>query len=122
NPRYEWLGELPHERTMAILAGSDLHALSSRLEGGANVLCEAIACDVPSVSTSIASSIGILGADYPGFFPVGDVGALTAMLGRFESDASFRDELLERCRRIRPSLAPENEREALAALVAELVG
>ena len=52
-----------------------LLALTSRLEGGANVVSEAIASGVPVLSSYIAGSVGILGADYPGYFPVGDTDA-----------------------------------------------
>ena len=42
-------------------------------------LCEAIACGVPTISTRIAGSVGLLGEDYPGYFPVGDTEALAAV-------------------------------------------
>src|SRR5260370_39506951 len=42
NPRYRWLGEMSRARTLRVLAHSDLCVISSRMEGGANVLSEAI--------------------------------------------------------------------------------
>ena len=92
NPRYRWLGPRPRAEALGILAGCDLHLLTSVMEGGANVLCEAIAHGVPSLASDIPSTRAIVGDDYPGLFPVGDTAALTQLLVRAEdnprSDAS----------------------------------
>src|SRR5215813_10398582 len=40
NDRYRWLGEQPRSRTLRILAQCQLCVISSRLEGGANVISE----------------------------------------------------------------------------------
>src|SRR5690348_16204390 len=37
--RYRWLGNVPHRTALDWLAGSRLLVLSSRMEGGANVVC-----------------------------------------------------------------------------------
>src|SRR5437588_8199699 len=42
NPRYRWLGELSRTRTLRTFAQSQLCVISSRMEGGANILSEAI--------------------------------------------------------------------------------
>ena len=54
NPRYRWLGELSHGKTLVRLARSRLLVLSSKLEGGANVVSEAVAADVPVISSNIS--------------------------------------------------------------------
>ena len=69
NPRYRWLGSLAHENAMDLLARSHMLVLTSRLEGGANVISEAIAISIPVISSLIPGSVGILGPDYPGYFP-----------------------------------------------------
>ncbi len=56
NPRYRWLGPLPFERARELLASSRLMVLSSRDEGGANVVSEAIVDGVPVLSTDISGS------------------------------------------------------------------
>ena len=71
NPRYRWLGELPRWRALRVLARSRVLVLTSQMEGGANAVCEAIACSVPVISSRISGSIGLLGEDYPGYFPAG---------------------------------------------------
>lgn len=121
NPRYRWLGELPRWRALRLLARCRLLALTSVLEGGANVVSEAIAAGVPVVSTRIPGSVGILGGDYPGYFPVGDTQGLTRLLRRVETDPAFYQELKARCARLRPLVDPARERAAWRTLLAELV-
>jgi len=120
NPRYRWLGDLPRPRALRVLARCRLLALTSRLEGGANVISEAIAAGVPVVSSHIAGSVGILGADYPGYFPVGDTEALAALLHRAETDPGFYGTLRARCRQLRPLVRPAREREGWRLLLREL--
>jgi putative glycosyltransferase (TIGR04348 family) len=120
NPRYRWLGERSRSEALATLAGSALLVVTSRLEGGSNAVSEALASAVPVLSTRIAGSIGVLGPDYPGFFPVGDAGALAEALRRAEEDGAFLAALREGVERVRPLVAPEREREAWRALLAEL--
>ena len=120
NPRYTWLGELPRPQALRVLARSRLHVISSRMEGGSNALCEAIACGVPTLSSHIAGSVGILGPDYPGFFPPGDTEALADLLRRFETDREFRDTLQRRTDALADLVRPDRERAALAAMIEEL--
>jgi glycosyltransferase involved in cell wall biosynthesis len=120
NPRYRWLGELPRWRALRVLARCRLLALTSLLEGGANVVTEAIACGVPVVSSRIAGSIGLLGPDYPGYFPVGDTAALAALLHRAETDAPFYAALAAWCARLEPLADPARERRSWERLLQEL--
>ncbi len=121
NPRYQWLGELEHRRTLELIAGSRLLLHSSRAEGGANVLSEALAASVPILSSRIPGSIGILGPDYPGFFPVGDTAALADLLHRAENEDVFYEDLGSECRRLAPLVDPAREKESWADLLTELV-
>ncbi|MBC7818128.1 MAG: glycosyltransferase, partial [Planctomycetaceae bacterium] len=120
NPRYRWLGDLPHARAMRVLARSRLLVNSSEMEGGANAICEALACDVPVLSSRIAGSIGLLGEDYPGYFEFGDTLELAALLSRFETDAEFREQLTSRCRELARIVEPKRERAAWRRLLTEL--
>jgi glycosyltransferase involved in cell wall biosynthesis len=120
NPRYRWLGERPRWQALRTLSRCRLLSLTSELEGGANVISEALAVSVPVVSSCIAGSVGLLGTDYPGYFPFGDTEALTALLHRAETDAPFYRELTARCRRRRALFLPARERRAWARLIKEL--
>ena len=120
NPRYIWLRDLPHERALRLLAGSHLLALTSILEGGANVVSEAIAAGLPVLSTFIPGSIGILGADYPGYFPAGDTRALCLLMRRAEIDSAFYGELKRRISELKSLVDPLRERQSWQALVSEV--
>jgi glycosyltransferase involved in cell wall biosynthesis len=85
NKRYRWLGEQTRSRALRILNRSYLSVLSSRMEGGANVLSEAIAASVPILALRIDGNVGILGADYPGYFDVGNTTQLARLLSRAET-------------------------------------
>ncbi len=121
NPRYNWLGEVSHSKARQILAASDLMVLTSRMEGGANVISEALADVVPIVGSGIASTAGILGDDYPGLYPVGDTQRLAELLTRAECDRTFYDQLHAWCRRLAPRVRPAAERQAWKELIAELL-
>jgi len=120
NPRYRWLGDLARERALRLLAGSQLLALTSLLEGGANVVSEAIAAGVPVLSSLIPGSVGILGPDYPGYFPAGDARTLSLLMQRAETDSAFYGELKRRIRDLKPLVDPQRERESWRALLAEV--
>src|SRR5438876_10430411 len=89
NERYQWLGEQPQSRVRQILKKSSLCVLSSRLEGGANVLSEAIVASVPILASYIKGNVGILGAEYPGYFDVGDTRHLARLLTRAETSPDY---------------------------------
>lgn len=120
NPRYRWVDGLPHWKARRVLAGSHLAALTSRMEGSSNVLCEAIVSSVPVVASAIPGLMGSLGEDYPGYFPVGDTRALAGLLLRAETDEAFYKELKSRCAELAPVLSPTRERDAWQRLVEEL--
>jgi len=119
--RYRWLGEVPHRNALRILARSKLLVLSSVLEGGANVVSEAIVNGVPVISSRIEGSIGMLGEDYPGYFPVGDTEKLAEMMLRCENDERFYRSLQSHCAHLRPLYAPEKERDSWKRLLDELI-
>ena len=120
NPRYQWLGPLSHENAMDLLARSHMLVLTSQLEGGANVISEAIAISVPVISSLIPGSVGILGSDYPGYFPVGDSAALREQLLRAESEDGFYRDLQQWVARLHPLVSATRERDAWGALLSEL--
>lgn len=122
NPRYVWLGEQSAGGVRRILTRSRLCVLSSKLEGGANVLSEAIVAGIPALCSRIPGSTGILGENYAGYFDLGDTAALTRLLVRAETEAAFLKVLWRHCARLRPLFRPEREEQAWRQLLAELKG
>lgn len=118
--RYQWRGAVPHTEALGVLARSALLLLTSRLEGGANVVSEALALGVPVVSSRIPGSVGLLGVDYPGYFPAGDASACAALLHRVETNAGFLARLAEGCRARAWLADPAEERRRWSALLDEL--
>lgn len=121
NPRYRWLGALPHWRTRQLLASSHLTAITSLMEGSSNVLCEALTTPTPVVASRISGLVGTLGPDYPGYFPVGQTDALAEILLRAEADPAFYARLEAGCREVSPLVTPETETARWRELLAELV-
>ena len=119
NPRYRWLGEQPRARVQQILARSALLVLSSKLEGGANVLSEAVVAGTPVLASRIPGSVGILGDNYHGYFKVSDTERLARLLLRAERDPAFLARLSSDCAKLKPFFSPARERAAWRRLVAE---
>ena len=94
--------------------------LSSRSEGGANALTDAIVAGVPVLASRIAGSIGLLGRGYPGYFKPGDTAALTRLLSRVETDGAFRARLRRAVSLRAPLIAESRERNAWRALLDEV--
>jgi glycosyltransferase involved in cell wall biosynthesis len=119
--RWTWLGGRRRADALRVLAGARLLVLTSRSEGGANVVTEAIALGVPVLSTRVDGSLGILGDDYPGYCEVGDAAGLAALLARCEAEPGFLGELRARVMALRPLVDPLRERASWRALIEELV-
>jgi glycosyltransferase involved in cell wall biosynthesis len=122
NPRYRWLGPLSQARTRRLIARSRVLVLSSRMEGGANVISEAVVDGTPVIASRIPGSVGLLGDDYSGYFPVGDTQSLRELLVRAETDAGFYARLQQQCASLTPLFRPEEERERWRRLLDELAG
>ena len=103
-----------------MLSESQLLVLSSREEGGPTVLTEAIVAGVPVLASRIPGNVGLLGADYPGYFPVGDTERLAELMRRVETDDAFRESLAAYLATLEPQFSPEAEQAALAQLAADL--
>ena len=120
NPRYRWLGELSRSRVRRLMAGSRLLVLSSLMEGGANVISEALVDRVPVLASRIPGSVGLLGRGYPGYFPARDTAALARLLRRAEVDVHFYRRLKTWCARRAHLFRPSEERARWKKLLREL--
>lgn len=120
NPRYVWRGDRPRAEVGRLLGRARVMVLSSRSEGGANVISEAVAAKVPILASRIDGSVGLLGRDYPGYFPVGDTAALARLLHRVESDPPYLSRLQRAIAGRALLFRPAREKAAWKKLIREL--
>ncbi len=119
-PNYRWLGGLPHEAVRRRIQRAHALVHASRLEGGAHVVMEAVTSGTPVLASAVAGNVGMLGADYAGYFPWGDAPALVALILRCRS-GELLPLLGEQCRARAPLFDPATERAAVRQLVEELL-
>lgn len=79
-PSYRWLGALPHAQTLQRIQRAHVLVHTSALEGGAHVIMEAVRSGTPVLASRVPGNIGMLGADYAGYFAHGDAAALAQLL------------------------------------------
>ena len=121
-PHYRWLGNLPHAAARRWIARSQALVHMSRMEGGANVVIEAVRSGVPVLASRIDGNVGLLGRAYSGYFETGDAQALAAAMQRFAADPAFAAKLRAECALREPRFAPAAERAAVRALLADMLG
>jgi putative glycosyltransferase (TIGR04348 family) len=115
--RYRWLGGVPHGRALKLLASSHAMIISSLMEGGANVVCEAIRIGVPILASHMSGNIGLLGENYAGYFPVGDARALARLIAVVAKDKKLYSTMKKQLAKLRPMVAPSAEARALIAAI-----
>jgi putative glycosyltransferase (TIGR04348 family) len=121
NPHYRWLGNLPHGATRQRLRRSHAMVIASRMEGGANVIIEAVTSGVPVLASDISGNRGMLGDDYEGYFAPGDAAALAALVERSIDDPQFYRRLRAQCDARADLFAPAAEKAAVLGLVDNLL-
>ncbi len=119
-PHYRWLGALAHERTRARIQAAHALVHASRMEGGAHVVIEAVTSGTPVIASRIDGNVGLLGADYGGYFEVGDAAALATLLARARGDAAMLPALQAQCAARAPLFSPAHERQTLLDLLASI--
>ncbi len=120
-PRYRWLGSLPHARTLGWIARSHALVVSSVMEGGANVIAEAARIGTPVLASRVSGNLGMLGPGYPGCYELYDEAGLARLVARAADDGNFYASLKLALRARRPLFAPAAERSALLQVVRSLV-
>jgi putative glycosyltransferase (TIGR04348 family) len=122
-PRYRWLDALPHAQTLRSIARAHVLVHTSKMEGGAHVILEAVCAGTPVLASRIDGNVGMLGADYAGYFELGDAQGLANLLLRCRASQTGSDELLQQLQSQiaarAPLFAPERESSQLLALVAK---
>lgn len=127
-PNYRWLGNLPHGTTRTRIQRAHVLVHASKMEGGAHVIMEAVCSGTPVVASFIDGNIGMLGTNYPGYFPLGNSHALANMLTQLQEDivnpkplppgkSSLYTKLNNQCAERAKLFAPENEQNQLIRLV-----
>lgn len=124
-PNYHWLGGMAHADTLLSIAQAHVLVHTSRMEGGAHVILEAVCSGTPVLASNIPGNVGMLGANYAGYFALGDASELANLLLRSQapmSDASgLYARLSEQCSLRAPLFSPATEQAAVVALVQNLL-
>lgn len=116
-PRYQWLASVSHSRALKLLASSHAMIISSRMEGGANVVSEAIRIGTPVVASKVSGNVGLLGDQYPGYYPVADERALASRIIELLRKPGFPAALKRRLAKLRPTVDPWNEARMLGKAI-----
>jgi putative glycosyltransferase (TIGR04348 family) len=116
-PGYRWLGSLPRAQTRQHIKRAHVLVNSSLMEGGAHVILEAVQSGTAVLASRISGNIGMLGADYAGYFPVGDDAALAALLQRCAGQPAFLALLEKQCRQRAHLFDPGEEKRHVLNLL-----
>lgn len=120
-PRYRWIGGRRQPVTRRWIARAHALVHASKMEGGANVVIEAVQTQVPVLASRIDGNVGLLGRDYLGYFPVGDAQALAQLMQRFAAEPALRADLARQCAVRAPRFTPDAEAANVRSLVADLM-
>jgi putative glycosyltransferase (TIGR04348 family) len=85
-PHYRWLGGVSHGEARDRIQRAHVLLHPSRMEGGAHVIIEAVLSGTPVLASGVPGNVGMLGADYAGYFPPGDAAQLAALLRACRAD------------------------------------
>lgn len=122
---YRWLGGLSHGGARQRIQRAHLLVHTSRIEGGAHVVMEAVLSGTPVLASRIPGNVGMLGTGYGGYFPPGDAASLVALLRQCRGDmvapTGRLAALHAQCEARAPLFDPRAEQAALLALLAELL-
>ncbi len=120
NPRYHWYGEVPHWKIRRAYGCCHLMVLPSVMEGGANVISEATVAGLPVLASDIDGSVGLLGDDYAGYFPVQNSHALRKLLRQAEAEPAFVETLAQQCKQRAVLFTREAEKQGWADLLRDM--
>ena len=116
-PNYRWLGGLPRAAARQHMRRAQLLVNTSRMEGGAQVILEAVQSGTAVLASRIAGNVGMLGAGHMGLFELGDDAALARLVARARDEpawlAALRAETLARS----PLFEPAEEQRRLNHLI-----
>ena len=115
-PRYRYAGALPRGLTRAAIAAAHILIHPSVVEGGANVIVEAVTGGTAVIASRISGNVGMLGLEYPGYFEPGDESGLAARLVQAVEDPAYRRALALAAAARKTLFAPRLEARAVHRL------
>ncbi len=121
NKHYHWSGAMAHGLTRAAIKHAHLLIHPSIMEGGANVIVEALTSGTPVIASKMSGNVGMLGQNYEGYFPVGDETTLVVLLKRCADDTNFMSRLGNACQARAKLFLPGTERDSLRNIVNQLL-
>ena len=119
--RYHFAGALPHGLTRAAIKSAHLLIHPSTMEGGANVIAEAVTSGTAVIASRVSGNVGMLGRGYGGYFEPGDASGLARHLVHACMDRAWLARLERQGAERRALFSPAAEARALRALLARLL-
>lgn len=116
-PRYAWAQGLTHTLTRSRIQRAHVLVHTSRIEGGAHVVMEAVCSGTPVLASRIDGNVGMLGEDYAGYFERGCARQLADLLVRCKNEPSFLSHLHAQCAARAPLFSPIAEQRRWLALI-----
>ncbi|MBS0595487.1 MAG: TIGR04348 family glycosyltransferase [Proteobacteria bacterium] len=119
-PQFRWLGGQPHAAVRRRIQHAHVLVHPSRMEGGAQVVIEAIRSGTPVLASRIDGNLGLLGSGYEGVFAPGDDAALAALLARARDEADMLPRLAAQLALRSHLFDPAAEQAALHRIIGAL--
>jgi putative glycosyltransferase (TIGR04348 family) len=128
-PGYRWLGGLPHEAVRRRIQRAHVLVHTSRMEGGAHVIMEAVCSGTPVLASRVPGNVGMLGAGYAGYFEHDDAAGLAGLLRRCAGPAEkpghsepavYLRQLRDQCALRAALFDPAAEQHSLRCLIQEI--
>ena len=117
SPSFRWLDARPHAETRQRIQRAHLLVNSSRMEGGAHVILEAVQSGTAVLASRIAGNVGMLGEAHAGYFEVGDDAGLAGLIERARDDPPFLAHLRAQGEQRSALFAPATEQRQLLELI-----
>ena len=121
-PRYRWLGGLSRAATRQRIKRAHVLVNCSLMEGGAQVILEAVQSGTPVLASRISGNIGMLGDTYAGYFSPGNDAQLAALVRRCAAEPDFLALLQSQCNARAGLFSPQEEKRLVLKLLASALG
>jgi putative glycosyltransferase (TIGR04348 family) len=121
DPRYRYLGPMSHGLARSAMRAAHLLLHPSIMEGGANVIVEAVTAGTAVLASRVSGNVGMLGPQYGGYFEVGDASGMAARIVQAWEERSYLRNLERACAKRRVLFRPEAEARAVQRLLREML-